>query len=321
MVKFLNLTEIQDFMDKAYRKLLEKQHYNFIGEHTAVKICGWTKKSLRGEGVCYKEKFYGIKSHRCAQMSPAINICNQACMHCWRDRNNSDFDSVDDVAAIVDGLAKGQQVLLSGFGGYAGLDLQKFKEAQEPMHIAISLSGEPTLYPKLSLLIERFMSSGKSVFVVTNGTKPEVLKSMCMPTQLYVSLEAYNSEKYKELCMQDENYWSSILESLDVLKSLKDKTRTSLRVTCIKDFNMDNPKGFAELLERADATFVEVKAYMHVGESRERLSIENMPRHEEVKEFSLKVAESCGYKLIDEHAPSRVVLLMKEDFDSRIMKF
>ncbi|RLE41207.1 4-demethylwyosine synthase TYW1, partial [Candidatus Woesearchaeota archaeon] len=49
------------------RKVLEKQQYAFIGRHSAIKICYWTKKSLLDEGVCYKQQFYGIKSHRCCQ--------------------------------------------------------------------------------------------------------------------------------------------------------------------------------------------------------------------------------------------------------------
>ena len=67
--------------------------------------------------------------------------------------------------------------------------------------------------------------------------------------------------------------------------------------------------------------FVEVKAYMWVGMSRERLEQTNMPRHEEVKEFAQQIADFANYKLIDEHEPSRVVLLMKEDFEGRVMKF
>ncbi|MFB6069181.1 MAG: 4-demethylwyosine synthase TYW1, partial [Halobacterium sp.] len=38
--------------------------------HTAVQTCGWTKNALRGEGTCYKYAFYGIRSHRCIQMTP-----------------------------------------------------------------------------------------------------------------------------------------------------------------------------------------------------------------------------------------------------------
>ena len=37
-----------------------------------------------------------------------------------------------------------------------------------------------------------------------------------------------------------------------------------------------------------------------------------------VCEFELN---NSDYKLIDEHKPSRIVSLMKEDFDGRVMKF
>jgi len=59
---------------KEIKEKLTRQHYALIGKHSAVQICRWTKKSLRNEGVCYKEKFYGIKSHRCCQMSPYIAV-------------------------------------------------------------------------------------------------------------------------------------------------------------------------------------------------------------------------------------------------------
>ena len=67
--------------------------------------------------------------------------------------------------------------------------------------------------------------------------------------------------------------------------------------------------------------FVEVKAYMWVGMSRERLEKSNMPEHEEVKKFAQDIAKHAEYKLVDEHEPSRVVSLMKEDFAGRVMKF
>jgi len=67
--------------------------------------------------------------------------------------------------------------------------------------------------------------------------------------------------------------------------------------------------------------FVEVKAYMFVGSSRQRLNKENMPYHEDVKEFAKKIADLSNYKIIDDKKESRVVLLAKEDYKNRIMKF
>ena len=66
------------------KRILKKQHYEIVGKHSAVQICRWTKRSLRDEGVCYKEKFYGIKSHLCCQMTPAVMWCPNKCVHCWR---------------------------------------------------------------------------------------------------------------------------------------------------------------------------------------------------------------------------------------------
>ena len=58
-----------------------------------------------------------------------------------------------------------------------------------------------------------------------------------------------------------------------------------------------------------DYDFVEVKAYMCVGSSRERLTLDNMPSFAEVKEFAKKIGDECGKELVNESEISRVVLL------------
>jgi len=72
---------------------------------------------------------------------------------------------------------------------------------------------------------------------------------------------------------------------------------------------MENPEGYAKLIKKADPDFVEVKAYMYVGSSRERLTLENMPRFNEVKDFATKIGEECGKEIVNESEISRVVLL------------
>ena len=63
----------------------EKAGYRILGEqkHSAIKVCRWAKESLRGKGDCYK-KIFGVKSHRCIQMTPTLNLCNFSCGFCWR---------------------------------------------------------------------------------------------------------------------------------------------------------------------------------------------------------------------------------------------
>src|SRR3989344_9430272 len=104
-------------MKETYRKELEKQQYRFIGSHSAVKICTWTKKSLTDSGHCYKQKFYGINSHRCCQISVTVNFCDLDCVFCWRKRHNEPFRRIDSPSEIIENAIKYQRLLLSGMGG------------------------------------------------------------------------------------------------------------------------------------------------------------------------------------------------------------
>lgn len=310
-------------MDPKYKLLLEKQQYEFCGDHSAVKTCTWTKKSIRGEGVCYKEKFYGIRCHRCLQMAPSVNFCGLDCIFCWRERHDEPYKVIDDPKLIVKKSIEAQKKLLVGFYGNEKANKKILDEAMNPKHVAISLSGEPLTYPKISELVEEYHKAGFTTFIVTNGQYPKIMKKMTLPTQLYVSLDAPNKELLFTIDRpkDKEKSWQNLMESLDVLKNLKGKTRTTLRVTMIKGMNDVHPEQYAELLEKSDADFVEVKGYMYVGASRERLQMENMPLHSEVKEFAEEIIKHCDYKIIDEQVESRVVLLVKEDSSDRVMKF
>jgi tRNA wybutosine-synthesizing protein 1 len=309
-------------MNQQYKKLLEKQHYRFIGEHSAVKICGWTKKAVTGEGTCYKGKFYGINSHRCIQMSPAINFCDMDCVYCWRDRNNSAFGKVDQPVELMDKAVEVQEQLLQGFKGHPTVDKQRYRESKEPMHVAISLNGEMTYYPHLSELIKDIKRRGWSSYLVTNGQRPEVLRTLELPTQLYISLDAPNKElMHKITKAMRKDAWERLIESLDVMKKVKEKTRTTLRLTIIKGLNDIEPKNYAQLFTRANPDFIEVKAYMWVGASQERLKIKNMPTHEEVKVFAQKIAKHCDYTIADEQESSRVVLMTNKDSCPRFIDF
>ena len=72
---------------------------------------------------------------------------------------------------------------------------------------------------------------------------------------------------------------------------------------------MVNPEDYAKLFKKANPTYVEVKAYMCVGYSRERLTLDNMPTFKEVYEFADKICEYTGQEIINDSEISRVVLL------------
>lgn len=310
-------------MDK---KVYEKRRYRLVGEHSAVKVCTWTCNSLREEGVCYKEQFYGINSHRCLQMTPAIAWCEHCCEFCWRPTEFTQSVSMEDVeldepGLIVEEAIKAQRKLLTGFKGNQKTPKWKYEEAIEPNQAAISLAGEPTLYPKINGLVQEFHKRGFTTFIVTNGMNPEVLEGLNpLPTQLYVTLVASNADDYYKITHSTygKQGWDRLIKSINLLKDLN--TRTVIRLTLVKGLNLKNPEEYAELIKEASPDFVETKAYMYVGSSRKRLELNNMPSFEEIKKFSTELAQELNWEVIDEHETSRVCLIAKEDYDWRKIK-
>jgi tRNA wybutosine-synthesizing protein 1 len=293
------------------RKELVHQHYKVIGNHSAVKLCFWLKKSMRDGGSCYKQKFYGISSHRCLQMTPWL-FCSNSCLYCWRivEKTKIQVKKPDSPEKIIEDSITAQRQLISGFKGYPGVNLKKWKEAQDPNNAAISLVGEPTLYPKLSGLIEEFHSRGFSTFLVSNGQFPDALSKIEEPTNLYISLDAPDKASYKKIDQPSlPDFWERLNRSLELMPSFS--CRKVLRLTLVKGWNMHSPEKYAKLIEKADPDFVEAKGYVHVGESQKRLPRHTMPTHKEVKAFSEKLSDACGYNLKDEQVESRVVLLSK----------
>jgi len=217
----------------------------------------------------------------------------------------------DEPEQIVEASIKAQTKILTGYKGNPRTDKLKFREALKPGHAAISLTGEPTLYPHLGELIRVFRRRGFTTFLVSNGTIPEALIRLSEePTQLYVSLCAYDEHSFLETCRpQFASAWAKLNETLSLLPSFK--CPTVLRLTLVRHVNMMHPELYARLIEKANPTYVEPKAYMHVGFSRLRLGFENMPSHVEIRNFAEELSRETGYDILDEASDSRVVLLSR----------
>lgn len=301
-------------LNKKQVEKLESSGYRFVGSHNhaAAKICHWTKQSILDKGVCYKEKFYGIESHRCLQMAPAVPNCQQKCEFCWRDLSYTQTQwegEYDDPKTIIDEAVKAQNNLLCGFFGNDKANKEKLEESKTPTNAAISLAGEPMLYPEIDELIAEFNRRNFTTFVVSNGQCVDKLKNLeNEPYQLYLSLDSPTKKIYNDVCQpQISEGWDNLNQSLDTLASFN--SRTCIRTTCVKGRNMTNPEKYAELIKKASPDFVEIKAYMCVGSSRHRLTPDNMPTFDEVKSFAQKIGENCGKKIVNESEVSRVVLL------------
>jgi tRNA wybutosine-synthesizing protein 1 len=257
--------------------------------------------------MCYKHQFYGIDSHRCVQMTPTLR-CNQRCLFCWRSFEHEVADEVEcPPETILAGIKKLQKKALAGYNAVLdnAVTEERWQEALAPRHVAISLSGEPTLYSRLPELVDLFNAKGYTTFVVSNGTNPDMI-ARCRPFQQYVSLDAPDCKTYERTCrpMGDaEAFWNRIRESLGHLRA----KRSAVRITLVAGVNDTDPEGYARLLQDAGATYIEVKGYMYLGYSRNRLQRNNMPEHAQVRDFAEKISVACDYTIRDENPLSRVI--------------
>lgn len=298
-----------------------------IGKHSAIKRCRWLYNTLIHDQPCYKQKFYGIKSHQCIQMTPTVFSCTMRCLFCWRVQSGDKgfkwketaLPFYDEPEEIVEGCIKAQMRLLSGYKANPKTNSEKYREALTPRHVAISLTGEPTLYEQLGSLIECFHKKDFTTFLVSNGTKPKTLSSLCEePTQLYISTCAPDKKTFIETCRpQISNAWDNLMETLALLPSFK--CPTVMRITVARHLNLKHPELYARLVEKANPTYIEPKAYMHVGFSRLRLTYANMPMHSEIRDFASSLAKETGYKRLSESKESRVVLLSRLDKPIRLV--
>jgi tRNA wybutosine-synthesizing protein 1 len=298
---------------------LKKQKYHIVGKHSAVKRCKWLNEALTKNRACYKQKFYGIKSHQCIQMSPSLFCCNQECLFCWRAQNGdlsikNDLNKIpmrDTPEEIIRGILIAQSSIISGYAGHKNVDWKKLSEASTPKHVAISLTGEPTSYDRLGELIQLLHRKGLTTFLVSNGTLPSKLLNLTKePTQLYVSLCAPNIEVFKRVCRPKKlGSWIKLNETLTSLSSFN--CPTVIRMTLVNGYNMNNIEEYAKIINKSSPTYIEAKAYMHIGFSSLRLSYNRMPNHKKIQKFSEELSKKTGYKIIDESSESRVILLSK----------
>jgi len=80
----------------------------------------------------------------------------------------------------------------------------------------MSLSGEPTLYPKLGEMFKEIRRRGAVSFLVTNGLNPEVLAGFAddeLPTQIAISTNAPNEKLFKIWHRSTkENAWGNLMK-------------------------------------------------------------------------------------------------------------
>ena len=256
-------------------------------------------------------------------MTPSLGHCTQSCVFCWRAtpetlginwEQTQPIKGGDKTEAIVEGAIEAHRKLIYGWGGNTKVSERFLKEALEPVHVAISLEGEPTLYEDLGDLVQSFKNHGfRTIFIVTNGTNPDVLRNISTePSQLYVSLCAPDKETYSVTSRpMIIGAWERLMETLDLLHSFR--CPTVIRQTLVPKLNMNNVSGYSRLALRAEPTYIEPKGAMSVGFARQRFAYEDMASFKQIKAFAEELSKETGYAVIDEQYESNICLLSYRD--------
>jgi tRNA wybutosine-synthesizing protein 1 len=306
---------------------LTKQGYTIVGSHSGVKICRWTKSALRGRGSCYKNSFYGIKSHLCMETTPSLS-CSNKCVFCWRHGTNPVGTTwrwvVDPPGLIFNGVKEGHYKKIKMMRSIPGVRAERFAEAMRIRHCALSLVGEPIFYPHINEFVAMLHNEHISSFLVCNAQHPDQLAALHRVTQLYVSIDASNRESLRKIDRPlHRDFWERFQRCMDILRSKRDVQRTVFRLTLVKGFNIaDEVVGYADLVEKALPCFVEVKGVTYCGTSTSAgagLTMKNVPFYEEVISFVEALNQELdrrhlGYGIAAEHAHSCCILLASKRF-------
>lgn len=306
---------------------LTKQGYSIIGSHSGVKICRWTKSALRGRGSCYKYSFYGIQSHLCMETTPSLS-CSNKCVFCWRHGTNPVGTTwrwkVDPPNLIFEGAKKEHYRKIKMMRGVPGVRAERFQEAMQIRHCALSLVGEPIFYPHINALLALLHAEHISTFLVCNAQHPAQLRALEHVTQLYVSIDASNKESLRKIDRPlHRDFWERFNECLDILREKRDQMRTVFRLTLVKGFNIDEEvEGYADLVAKGLPSFVEIKGVTYCGTSSSvgaGLTMANVPFYTEIQAFVLALDAALArrgleYGIAAEHAHSCCVLIASKKF-------
>ncbi|KAL4203564.1 hypothetical protein AMTRI_Chr01g128630 [Amborella trichopoda] len=193
---------------------------------------------------------------------------------------------LDDPLEIVNAAIDEHTETIKQMKGVPGVTTDRLFEGLSPRHCALSLVGEPIMYPEINALIDELHKQRISTFLLTNAQFPERIRLLKPITQ-------------------------------DSLRALREKEqRTVYHLTLVKGWNAEDIDAYYELFSIGKPDFVEIKGVTYCGSSAtSKLTMENVPWYLDVKAFSEVLASKSGseYEIASEHTHSCCVLLARAD--------
>merc|ERR1711937_609197 len=126
----------------------------------------------------------------------------------WRWKTDDPQDIVDQAISLHVGM-------INECKGVPGVIPERLQEAYTVRHCALSLVGEPIMYPRINEMLKDLHRRHISTFLVTNAQFPEAILALTPITQLYVSVDAATPESLKAVDRPlFTDFWERFLESL-----------------------------------------------------------------------------------------------------------
>ena len=273
---------------------------------------------LNGENCINIPEFSSSRSHSATRVERAIVLLKTLGVVHFKDGKHYPLDpaktgSADPAEILATHVTTPREIRAA------------LESARSPSHAAISLAGEPTLYPRLASLVHEFKRRAFTTFIVTNGTTPDVLASMdTLPTQVYLTLPHPDEAIYKKIhrpCIP--RAYEKITRGLELLGSLG--CRTCLRITMVKGVNdVRNVDGYVRMVRLANPHFLEIKGFaaearamlvkkrMGLGGKGERIgeTAAYAPSFQDVLDYARRISERTGWPIVERSKPSRDVLML-----------
>jgi len=232
------------------------------------------------------------------EATPSL-ACANKCVFCWRHHTNpvgTEWKwNKDNPELIFEGALKAHYGMINEFKGVPGVQEKRFQEAMSARHCALSLVGEPIMYPEINKFVKMLHSRHISTFLVTNAQFPEAIRALDPVTQLYVSVDASSKSSLKKIDRPlFRDFWERFIDSL---KALGEKgQRTVYRLTLVKSWNSEDIEGYAKLVSLGYPDFIEIKGVTYCGTSMTdaNLTMKNVPWHEEVVKFGNALLEKIN---------------------------
>uniref|UniRef100_A0A8C5XFM2 tRNA 4-demethylwyosine synthase (AdoMet-dependent) n=1 Tax=Microcebus murinus TaxID=30608 RepID=A0A8C5XFM2_MICMU len=256
--------------------------------------------------------------HRCMETTPSL-ACANKCVFCWRHHTNPVGTEwrwkMDQPEVILKEAMENHQNMIKQFKGVPGVQAERFEEGMTVKHCALSLVGEPIMYPEINRFLKLLHHCKISSFLVTNAQFPMEIRNLKPVTQLYVSVDASTKDSLKKIDRPlFKDFWQRFLDSLKALAAKQQ--RTVYRLTLVKAWNVDELQAYAQLVSLGNPDFIEVKGVTYCGESSaSSLTMANVPWHEEVVRFVRELVELIpDYEISCEHEHSNCLLIAHKKF-------